>query len=42
MGPHHLDLAVIASEPHHRDVVGLGKAPHVIAEPSTDLLEHRW
>jgi hypothetical protein len=34
MGPHHLDLAVIASKPHQRDVIGLGEAPHAIAEPA--------
>lgn len=30
--PHHLDLALTASKPHPRDVVGLGESPHTLPE----------
>jgi hypothetical protein len=40
-GAHPIDLAVILTEPHHRDVVVGGEPVHRPAEPGTDLLQDR-
>ena len=39
--PHHLDLAVVLTEPHHRDVVVGGETVHRRAERGADLLHDR-